>query len=398
MNKGLSQAETVGILGNLQQESSWNPESVQAGGPGRGIAQWSVGGRWQPGLMTGNSQADLSNQLNYMWSELSSNPGYGLGPLEKATTPQQAAQIFGQDYERYGVAGGRYNDVNAIWNQLGNPAGTAGTAGAQGIANTLGSQLTPQTLSQLLQDLGISGQIASSNQMTQLQEQILGANYGYQQQQFGVQGQQLGLSELGSLQGLAHNTAGYKFEQQQDTLTGQGITAAINNILQNYGVQTQQLAQTRQETQQGNVASGVYNTGTERQAMHALDLQQSAMNISEQYSLFQQGQARQQLGLTEQEQKEQYGYSQSQLENGYKAIKLQQKQLGISEAQAATQYQNALQQLGLSGVMNAQQLQMEIAGMAGGGYSPISSFMGQLMQALPSVTSGLFVNPSSSGG
>src|SRR6478609_5553836 len=44
--KGLTNFQAAGIVGNLDQESGVNPASVQAGGPGRGIAQWSVGGRW----------------------------------------------------------------------------------------------------------------------------------------------------------------------------------------------------------------------------------------------------------------------------------------------------------------------------------------------------------------
>ena len=46
VGKGLTNFQSAGIVGNLDQESGVNPSSVQAGGPGRGIAQWSVGGRW----------------------------------------------------------------------------------------------------------------------------------------------------------------------------------------------------------------------------------------------------------------------------------------------------------------------------------------------------------------
>ena len=45
--KGLKNYEAAGIVGNLIQESSVNPTVSQfGGGPGRGIAQWSAGGRW----------------------------------------------------------------------------------------------------------------------------------------------------------------------------------------------------------------------------------------------------------------------------------------------------------------------------------------------------------------
>src|ERR1043165_8022257 len=48
--KGLSDVQAAGIVGNLMQESSVSPTAVESGGgPGRGIAQWSIGGRWNSG-------------------------------------------------------------------------------------------------------------------------------------------------------------------------------------------------------------------------------------------------------------------------------------------------------------------------------------------------------------
>ena len=45
--KGLTSFQAAAVVGNLIQESSVNPKALQyGGGPGRGIAQWSVGGRW----------------------------------------------------------------------------------------------------------------------------------------------------------------------------------------------------------------------------------------------------------------------------------------------------------------------------------------------------------------
>src|ERR1700722_8349960 len=46
LGKGLANFQAAGIVGNLDQESGVNPTAVQSGGPGRGIAQWEVGGRW----------------------------------------------------------------------------------------------------------------------------------------------------------------------------------------------------------------------------------------------------------------------------------------------------------------------------------------------------------------
>lgn len=111
---GFSPAQAAGIVGNFIQESGVNPESVQSGGPGRGIAQWSLGGRFQPSLMTGDPTIDLNSQLNFVLQELQSNPAYGLSSLLAAQTPQQAASVFSADYERPGIIGNRINDAVGV--------------------------------------------------------------------------------------------------------------------------------------------------------------------------------------------------------------------------------------------------------------------------------------------
>ncbi len=56
VGKGLTPVQAAGIVGNLIQESNVEAGAVQPGGPGRGIAQWSVGGRW-----------DTSKSDNVVW-------------------------------------------------------------------------------------------------------------------------------------------------------------------------------------------------------------------------------------------------------------------------------------------------------------------------------------------
>lgn len=75
-SKGCSEETTAGILGNLQQESGLNPESEQSsGGPGRGIAQWTVnGGRYNNLLKMaedmGMEWTDIRVQLEFIWWEM----------------------------------------------------------------------------------------------------------------------------------------------------------------------------------------------------------------------------------------------------------------------------------------------------------------------------------------
>jgi hypothetical protein len=111
VGKGLSDVQAAGIVGNLDQESGVDPTAVQAGGPGRGIAQWSVGGRWDTdsndnaewyATMQGQSVDSLTLQLEFIWYELSTFSGYGLASLKAATTVSAATIAFETDFEGCG--------------------------------------------------------------------------------------------------------------------------------------------------------------------------------------------------------------------------------------------------------------------------------------------------------
>ncbi|HEX7603818.1 MAG TPA: phage tail tip lysozyme [Polyangiaceae bacterium] len=109
--KGLTNFQSAGIVGNLDQESNVNPTAVQQGGPGRGIAQWSVGGRWDTGS-NDNATAyaakqnlsvwSLQLQLDFIWYELQTFSGYGLASLKKTTNVTDATVVFQTDFEGCG--------------------------------------------------------------------------------------------------------------------------------------------------------------------------------------------------------------------------------------------------------------------------------------------------------
>jgi hypothetical protein len=112
VGKGLSSVQAAGIVGNLDQESSMNPSVAQyGGGPGRGIAQWSEGGRWNADNRDnvawyakgkGESEYSLSLQLDFVWYELETFGDYGLAELRKATTVTEATVAFEDDFEGCG--------------------------------------------------------------------------------------------------------------------------------------------------------------------------------------------------------------------------------------------------------------------------------------------------------
>jgi len=110
--KGLKRYQAAAIVGNLIQESSVNPSSVQyGGGPGRGIAQWSVGGRWDSdhndnvkwyAAKKGQSIHSLNLQLEFIWYELQTFSYLGLAKLKASTTITAATIAFQDEYEGCG--------------------------------------------------------------------------------------------------------------------------------------------------------------------------------------------------------------------------------------------------------------------------------------------------------
>ena len=121
VQKGLSSTQSAAVVGNLMQEStrSVNPGSVQPGGRGRGIAQWSTGGRWDTdananvrwyAAQSGRSMTSLDVQLEFVWWELEHRPAYGLAQLRSATTLSAAVNVFSHSFERCGTC----NDASRL--------------------------------------------------------------------------------------------------------------------------------------------------------------------------------------------------------------------------------------------------------------------------------------------
>ena len=113
VSKGLRNYQAAGIVGNLMQESNVISTSVQyGGGPGRGIAQWSVGGRWDHDRddnvawyagIKGASRWSLGLQLEFVWYELETFSGYGLGALRGSSNVSAATIAFERDFEGCGT-------------------------------------------------------------------------------------------------------------------------------------------------------------------------------------------------------------------------------------------------------------------------------------------------------
>lgn len=119
VDKGLTGEQAAGFLGNMQQESGFDPAVRQGGAiapsdfvpvneEGFGLVQWTFGGS-TPGTRQGDlyrlsqstnrSITDISLQMDYVWEELSGSFKTTLDRLEGITDPVEAAIIVHDNYE-----------------------------------------------------------------------------------------------------------------------------------------------------------------------------------------------------------------------------------------------------------------------------------------------------------
>jgi hypothetical protein len=146
--KGLTKFQAAGIVGNLMQESNVIPTAVEyGGGPGRGIAQWSVGGRWDHSAndnvtlyanQHGVSRWALNTQLDFIWYELT-HIGYGYSQLKATTNVTSATTVFQDRYEICGTCDSSKRITYAKQILAAYGGGSSGDAGCY--SNTLGKEM-----------------------------------------------------------------------------------------------------------------------------------------------------------------------------------------------------------------------------------------------------------------
>jgi Phage tail lysozyme len=109
ISEGFTEQAAAGVLGNLQQESNIDPTSMQFGGPGMGIAQWSRGGRWDTGsnsllayaAANGLDPWDARTQTQFMITEMSSAwGGFDIAMFKHMTDVVAATVYFHDVFER----------------------------------------------------------------------------------------------------------------------------------------------------------------------------------------------------------------------------------------------------------------------------------------------------------
>ena len=110
VQKGLSPEQAAGILGNLAYESGSDkidPNSHQGGGgPGRGIAQWTVDERWVTLQKYAADKLDgadiwaLKTQLLFLWHEFETTENAAYKGIKAANTVEEATAAFQNLFER----------------------------------------------------------------------------------------------------------------------------------------------------------------------------------------------------------------------------------------------------------------------------------------------------------
>lgn len=91
MAKGLTAAQAAGIVGNIEQESGTNPRAA-GGGLFQGI-----------GSRAGLGKGSVKQQIEAAWNELQGSERGTLSLLRKARSPEEAARIFSEHFERPGT-------------------------------------------------------------------------------------------------------------------------------------------------------------------------------------------------------------------------------------------------------------------------------------------------------
>tara|TARA_R110000787_G_scaffold27657_1_gene76346 strand:+ start:105 stop:767 length:663 start_codon:yes stop_codon:yes gene_type:complete len=114
VNGGLTKTAAIGVVANLKAESNLDPGIKQrGGGPGRGLAQWEKGGRYDTDPINlnkfaakkGTTWSDLDTQIDFILYEMEKHPEYRRvkEQLNNTDSIEQATLIFLKKYEKAGT-------------------------------------------------------------------------------------------------------------------------------------------------------------------------------------------------------------------------------------------------------------------------------------------------------
>lgn len=91
VERGLTDYQAAGLVGNLMRESSMNPSAVNKDSQAYGLAQW-LGDRKRNLHGRYGNNPTFDQQLDYIWDELNSTHKRGLNKLKSSKTAEEAAR------------------------------------------------------------------------------------------------------------------------------------------------------------------------------------------------------------------------------------------------------------------------------------------------------------------
>ncbi|MEJ7218482.1 phage tail tape measure protein [Staphylococcus gallinarum] len=145
-SKGFSDAQVSGVMGNIEQESRFNPAAEQMQGwvGGKGIAQWDDRKDKLKAFAKkrGKSWKDLQVQLDFMWEEMMTTENKAYKALKGTTSVTEAARVFQTQYERAGIPNQSARDkaANKYYNQFKGTNGNA-TVSSNAVKGTVGTSI-----------------------------------------------------------------------------------------------------------------------------------------------------------------------------------------------------------------------------------------------------------------
>ena len=100
-NKGLSDAQARGIVGNLMQESRGNYTAINKFSKAFGLAQW-LGPRKERLIQKYGPNPTVQQQLEFIWEELNTTENKAFQKLLNTNTISDATKVFAKHFERAG--------------------------------------------------------------------------------------------------------------------------------------------------------------------------------------------------------------------------------------------------------------------------------------------------------
>lgn len=123
IGKGFTEAQAAGWVGNLKQESNWNPSAIEnrGRGPGYGLAQWSFDRKnalFAYAKKRRKPWNDFQTQLDFIWAELQGPERTAYRAIKAQRRIKEATEAIGTKYERFGIEGVRVEPAREAYRQF----------------------------------------------------------------------------------------------------------------------------------------------------------------------------------------------------------------------------------------------------------------------------------------